>query len=153
MKGMHGNPKEIHLAASLGFAQRITMMLLTVASLSACDKEKMRSDPRDVAWAHRVANDCPAIAPTLAAAKSDGLISIADLERITGALATAHSSPVKGQTCNPRFLTPTSTRDVTVEDAPLITTTMVYMPDGRGGGMMMPQTQIIPQSHVIPATE
>lgn len=132
---------------------RMGILGLALLALAGCDKEKMRSDPRDVAWAHRVADDCPAIAPTLATAKSDGLISIADLERITGALATAHSSPVKGQVCNPRFLTPTSTRDVTVEDAPLITTTMVYMPDGRGGGMMMPQTQIIPQSHVIPATE
>ena len=132
---------------------RFAAVVLALACLSACDKEKMISDPRDDAWAHRVATDCPAIAPAVALADKDGTISVADLERITGALATAHSSPVRGQRCEPRFLTPTSTRDVTVEDAPLITTTMVYMPDGRGGGMMMPQTQIIPQSHVIQATE
>jgi hypothetical protein len=121
--------------------------------LSGCSKEDMDADTRDVGWVNRSVAACPAVAASAKAGWTDGRFSIADLERFQGALVVARNSPVKGQDCAPKYLTPTSTRDVVVEDSPLITTTMTLMPDGRGGTIMMPQTQIIPQSHTILAEE
>ncbi len=127
--------------------------VIALTGTSACSKEDMDADPRDVAWVSLSAKACPAVGSVAQAGWADGRFSIADLERFQGALGVARQSPVKGQECIPKHLTPTSTRDVVVEDPPLITTTMTIVPDGRGGTIMVPQTQVIPQSHTVLATE
>lgn len=135
---------------------RVSMLMAAGAALillCGCSKEDMDADTRDVGWVNRSVAACPAVASAAKAGWTDGRFSIADLERFQGALVVARNSPVKGQDCAPKYLTPTSTRDVVVEDSPLVTTTITPMPDGRGGTIMMPQTQIIPQSHTILAEE
>lgn len=121
--------------------------LATLAA--ACSKEDVGANPRDTAWVARSVRSCPAVAAIAKAGWSDGVFSIADLERFQGALVVARDSPVKGQDCDPRFATPTTTRDVVVQDEPV--TTIVPVPDGRGGMTVMPQLQ--PRSHTILADE
>lgn len=132
---------------------RTIIAIAFVSSLGACSKENADADPRDQAWVNRSTEACPAVAAIAKAGWRDGRFTIADLERFQGALEVARHSPVKGQECAPAYLTPTSTRDIVVQDDPMIITTMVAMPTGSGGTMMMPQTQIIPQSHTILADE
>lgn len=85
----------------------------SVALLAAgCSKEEMRASPRDVAWAIRAAEGCPAVAELVKSNLRDGFMSIADLESVNGALTVAIANPVKGQRCDVRYVTPTTTRDV-----------------------------------------
>jgi hypothetical protein len=79
---------------------------------AGCSKEEMRASPRDVAWAIRAAEGCPAVAGLVKSSLRDGSLSIADLEGVNGALTVAVANPVKGQVCDVKYVTPTTTRDV-----------------------------------------
>lgn len=94
---------------------RIAMVLL-MTTITSCDKAEIHADPRDSAWAIKAAETCPGIRPLVRRALANGGITIADLERINGAIGMMRSSPVKGQKCDVRFDTPTTTRDVQVQD-------------------------------------
>jgi hypothetical protein len=92
------------------------MLAMLALATSGCWEDAVAADPRDQGWALRSARLCPAVAPAVKSASTDGIITVADVEVVSGAVAVARSNPVKGQVCDMKYATPPSSRDYQVPD-------------------------------------
>lgn len=95
----------------------LTCMLGMLAlSTTGCWEETFAADGRDQSWTLRSAHLCPAVKPTVKTVVADGIITVSDVEVVSGAVAVARSNPVKGQACDMKYATPPSNRDYQVPD-------------------------------------
>ena len=83
---------------------------------AGCWADAVVADTRDQGWALRSAHLCPAVKNTVKTVIADGVITVDDVEIVSGAVGVARSSPVKGQHCDMKYTTPPSSRDYQVPD-------------------------------------
>jgi hypothetical protein len=95
---------------------RIGTTGLLLLILAGCWEDTTEADDRDKGWALSAATLCPAVTNVVRNAARDGMLSVSDVEGVSGAIEVAMASPVKGQACDMKHVTPPSNRDVQVPD-------------------------------------